>query len=130
MKKIFILSVIICFFASCGDSYSIYTFSIDNKTEYNIILYFDKQIFTNSDTDSILCIPHSETIIFEMSGRSIKKLACSPCPSSDYINVVVGTNEKHLIKGFSDINNWECSGATSWSLIMVGNYYSNIKSTL
>ena len=127
MKKIFCFKIIMLICLSCGDSFSDYTYIIDNKTEYDVMLYFSEQI--PNGKDSILCLSNTETLIFENWFWSVKKLSCSPPPITEDAKIVVDGGEKHLTKNFSDKNNWKCTGEKDWSLIMVGNYYSSIKST-
>ena len=117
--------MLIC--TSCGDSWSDYAYSIDNQTKYDIILYFNGQESENQNP--ILCPSNKETIILKMKNRSIKKLDCNPFPLKEHMTFVIDEEEKHLIKDFFDVNNWKCTGDEDWSLIMVGNYYSYIKST-
>jgi len=116
------LIVIILVFASCGDSWSEYTWSIDNKTEYNIVI-------TGLKLENILCPPNKLTVVFQDEPRSSKKLYCH-CPPliKEQIEFVIDDGKKHLTKDFFNDNNWECSGDKKSSLIMVGKYYDNIKS--
>jgi len=127
MKKILNLTIIILICMSCGDSFSKFAHSINNQTEYDIILYFTGQEFENQDP--ILCPANQETIIFLMEDWSIKRINCSPCPIKEYIKLVVDDGKKHLIKDFANDNNWECTGDKNWSFIMAGSYYAYIKST-
>ena len=127
MKKIILMIIITSICLGCGDSFSELTYSINNQTQYDIILYFTGQEFENKD--SILCLSNKETIIFQMEIWSPKKLYCDPYPLKEYAKFVVDDSKKYLIKDISDINNWECTGKTDWHILMMGSYYNNIKST-
>ena len=119
------LILIILVFASCGDSWSDYTWSIDNKTEYNIVINS-----TGLKLENNLCPPNKVTVVFQDEPRSPKKLNCH-CPPlilKEQIEFVVDDGKKHLTKDFFNDNNWDCSGDKKSSLIMVGKYYDNIKS--
>jgi hypothetical protein len=122
MKKIFYLIIVfIC--QSCGDSISDLFHVVDNKTKYDVILYIP------IGQDSILCLSNTKTVIFEREFHSVKKMSCPLPQIAEAIKVVVDGGEKHLTKDFSDINNWECIGEKSWSLVMVGSYYTTITIT-
>jgi hypothetical protein len=127
MKNIFYFTIITLICLSCGDSLSDYSYIIDNKTEYDIILCISEH--TPNGQDSILCLPNTETLIFKGEFSSVKKLSCTLPPITEDIKIVVDEGKKHLTKEFSDINNWKCTGEEDWDLIMVGSYYSSIKST-
>lgn len=109
---------------SCGDSDSKYITSINNNTDFGIVVRF-------SEDSTIVCLPNQETIIEEHWGGSVKKMSCmSPYIfKNNHAVVIVDEGNKTLIKDISDDNNWSCSGEEDWSLIMVGNYYSEIKTT-
>ena len=129
MKKMW-LNLIIIFFlcVSCGDSESEYSYCIDNRTEYEMVLYFSKQSLEKIET--IFLPPNKETIIFQYYIHSPKKLSCTP-PNfllENYTYLVVDDDIKHLTKDIFDDNNWECTGNKTRSFIMVGSYYDDIKS--
>ena len=120
MRRLFFLLVISISLMSCGDSDSIYVTSINNNTSFDIIVHF-------SDDSIIVCQSKQETIIEEFFGSSVKKMSCM----SPYIfkNIIIDGGNKILIKDISNDKNWDCKGDKSWSLIMVGNYYSKITTT-
>ena len=108
---------------SCGDSWSDYTFIIDNKTGYNINLHS-----TGIELENNICPHNKETVVFIDCPRTPKKLYCT-CPPlilKEQIEFVIDDGKKHLTKDFWDSNNWECTGDKGSSLIMVGKYYYNI----
>ena len=112
---------------SCGDSDSEYSYCIDNKTKYEMVLYFPEQSLENIET--ILLAPNKETVIFQYYVSSPKKLSCSNLNFlvKDYTYLVIDDGKKQLTKDIFDENNWECKGDKKSSLIMVGSYYDNIK---
>ena len=125
MKKIFCIVIIVLICMSCGDSFSEYVYCIENRTEYDVVLFTKEQ-------DSILCLPNKEIVLFQGEFWSSKNLNYTPPLIIEYITsitIVIDGNRKHLIKDFSDMNNWEYTGDEEWSLIMCGSYYSHIKRT-
>ena len=129
-KLIFISLSILTFLVmfSCGDSESIYAYVVDNQTKYNIVLNFIGQDFENKG--SILLKPFTETVIEQEYYSSQKKLDCRLLYFyKDNLQFVVDNGNKQLIKDVSDENNWICTGDKKSSLIMIGNYYNNLKST-
>jgi len=131
IKQILYLMLLIPLCISCGDSWSDDIYSIDNRTQYDIILYFHipDNISGLEDLDSILCPLNQETIIEQMTSRSVKQLSCRPYVFKDYVELVVDGGNKHLIKDVSDDNNWVCTGEKDKSFIMVGSYYRVIKNS-
>ena len=128
MKKLWLNLIILFLCVSCGDSDSEYYYCIDNKTKYEIVLYFPKQSLEEIET--IFLPPNKETIIFQHYVHSPKKLSCTP-PNfllESYTYLVVDDDIKHLTKDIFDDNNWECKGNKKRSFIMVGSYYDDIKS--
>ena len=129
MKRMLLKSIVIMFLCvGCGDSDSEYSYCIDNKTEYEMVLYFSKQSLENIET--ILLAPNKETVIFQYYVHSPKKLSCTP-PNfllENHTYLVVDDDKKHLTKDIFDDNNWECTGDKKSDIIMVGSYYDNIKS--
>jgi hypothetical protein len=122
MRSLFYLIIASLLLTSCGDSESKYITSIINNTDFGIIVQF-------SEDSTIFCQPNQETIIEEYWGGSVKKMSCmSPYifKNNDAL-VIVDEGNKVLTKDISDDNNWSCSGDEEWSLIMVGNYYSEIR---
>ena len=108
---------------SCGDCWSDTTYSIDNKTEYNIIVQSTEIEIINK-----ICPPNKETVIYRDDPRSKRELHCS-CPSyisKEQIEFVVDDGNKHLRKDFFDNSNWKCTGDKRSSFAMGGKYYDNI----
>jgi hypothetical protein len=124
MKQMFYLIIAIVFLTSCGDSDSLYITSIDNNSDYEIVVKF-------SEDSTILCLPNQETIIEEDYGGSITELSCMTpyIFSNNDAEIIIEDGNKTLAKDVTDDNNWTCSGEEDWSLIMVGNYYSEIMTT-
>jgi len=124
MRRLFYLLVISVCLISCGDSDSKYISIINNNTDYEIVVHL-------YEDSTIVCQPNQETIIEEYWGSSVKEMSCmSPYifKNNDAV-VIVDEGNKILTKDISDDNNWSCSGDEDWSLIMVGNYYSEIRTT-
>ena len=125
MKQLFLLAAICFTLISCGDTYSLYTMSIDNKSNYNILLKV-KEI---SDT-TIICFANKETIIDEGWGESVKEISCQTpyVFRENMAEIIIDEGNKRLIKDISDENNWNCEGKKGRSF-MGGSYYTKIKST-
>jgi len=124
MRSFFYLLIASLLLTSCGDSESKYITSINNNTDFRIVLQFQED-------STIVCQSNQETIVEEYWGGSVKKMSCmSPYifKNNDSV-VIVDEGNKILTKDISDDNNWSCSGDEDWSLIMVGNYYSEIRTT-
>ena len=124
MRSFIYLLVASLLLTSCGDSESKYITSINNNTDFEIVVRF-------SEDSTIVCNPNQETIIVENWGGSVKKMSCmSPYffKNNDAV-IIVDEGNKILTKDISDDNNWSCSGDEDWSLIMVGNYYSEIRTS-
>lgn len=124
MKWIFYLFVVSVVFTSCGDSDSRYITSINNNTDYEIAVH----LFEDS---TIICQSNQETIIEDYYAGSVKKMSCM-APyifTNNEAEIIIDDGNKILIKDISDDNNWSCSGEEDWSLIMVGSYYIEIKTT-
>ncbi|ORL45089.1 hypothetical protein IIF7_13290 [Zunongwangia atlantica 22II14-10F7] len=123
--KCLISLFIICFFLiSCGDSDSKYITSITNNTDYKIIV----QIFQDT---TIICESFQETIIEDNWGRSVKEMNCAV--PDIFLNgdaeIIIDDGNKILTKNIIDDKNWICIGEEDWSLIMVGSFYNEIKTT-
>jgi len=112
------------YLTSCGDSDSIYITSINNNTDYEIIVRFTVD-------STMVCKPKQETIIEEYWGSSVKKMSCmSPYIFKNSIaKIIIDEGNKILTKDITDDNNWSCKGDEDRSLIMVGSYYSKITTT-
>jgi hypothetical protein len=112
------------YLTSCGDSDSIYITSINNNTDYEIIVRFTVD-------SAMVCKPKQETIIEEYWGSSVKKMSCmSPYIFKNSIaKIIIDEGNKILTKDITDDNNWSCKGDEDRSLIMVGSYYSKITTT-
>ncbi len=125
MKQLFNLIFLSILLISCGDSDSKYITSIDNNSDYEIVVKV-------SNDSTILCPSNQETIIEDYWGGSLKKMSCV----TPYIftvkkaEIMIDDSSKILTKDIYDDNNWTCRGEEEWSLVMVGNYYSKIQTTL
>jgi hypothetical protein len=124
MRRLFFLLMMSVNLVSCGDSESIYITSINNKTDYEIILRF-------SVDSTIVCQPYKETIIEDYWGSSVKEMSCiAPYIfRNNNVEIIIDNGNKILIKDITDDNNWSCKGDEERSLIMVGSYYSKITTT-
>jgi hypothetical protein len=124
MRFLFYLFILSIFLTSCGDSDSKYISILNNNTDYEIVVLL-------SEDSTRVCQPNQETIIEEYWGGSVKEMSCmSPYIFKNKDSVVtVDEGNKFLTKDISDDKNWSCNGEEDWSLIMVGNYYSEIRRT-
>ncbi len=125
MKQLLNLIFVSILLTSCGDSESKYITSIDNNSDYEIVVKI-------SNDSTVLCPSNQETIIEDYWGGSLKKMSCA----TPYIfavkkaEVMIDDSSKILTKDIYDDINWTCRGEEEWSLVMVGNYYSEIETTL
>ena len=122
MRACFYLLIACVFLTGCGDSRSEYITSINNNTDYEIILQFP------GDSTKV-CQPNQETVIEEYEASSLKKMSCmTPYILRDNnVTIIVDEGNKTLVKDITDDNNWDCNGDEGWSLIMVGKFYSEIR---
>ena len=124
MKCLYSLLIISAILTSCGDSDSKYITCITNNTDYEIVV----QLFEDT---TIICHSFQETIIQDSWGGSVKEMSCATpyIFSNKDAEIIIDDGNKVLIKNITDDNNWNCIGDEDWSLIMVGSYYSEIKTT-
>ena len=125
MKRLFFLTAICLTLISCGDSYCLYMMSIDNKSNYDIVLNI-KDIYDSGDITTIQCPANKETIADEGWGETVKKISCE-APyifKNDMTKIIVDEGNKRLIKDISADNNWDCDGEKGR-----GRYYIKIKHT-
>ena len=124
MRRLFFLLLISVVLTSCGDSESIYITSINNNSDYEIIVHFPVD-------SSLVCNSNQETIIEEYWGSSVKKMSCMTpyIFKHDKAEIIINGGAKLLTKDIYDDNNWLCKGEEEWSIIMVGSYYSKITTT-
>ena len=121
LYSLFIISFIL---TSCGDSDSKYITSITNNTDYKIVV----QLFQDT---TIICDSFQETIIEDNWGRSVKEMRCTVPNifSNRDAEIIIDDGNKILTKNMTNDKNWTCIGEEEWSLIMIGSYYSEIKTT-
>jgi len=124
MRRLFFLLLISVGLTSCGDSDSTYITSINNNSDYEIIVHFPVD-------SSLVCNSNQETIIEEYWAGSVKKMSCMTpfIFKHDKAEIIINGGAKILTKDIYDDNNWLCKGEEEWSLIMVGSYYSKITTT-
>lgn len=124
MKRLFLLTTICLTLISCGDSYSLYIMSIDNKSNYDIVLNIN-DVYDSDEIITILCLANKETIIDEGWGESVKQISCQTpyVFRGNMAEIIIDNGNKQLIKDISADNNWDCEGEKDKG------YYSKIKST-
>jgi hypothetical protein len=112
-RKIFIgvvISILVAIlFVNC-DEYARYTTSVNNQTNDTVKIFFHAKSAYVQRTDSVVCIPYTENIYFDIEGRVLKNIDCDPYIKENEVKVVV-SGGKILKKNITDKNNWICSGS-------------------
>ena len=118
------ISIIILFLCSGCDYYCDYFTGIDNQTADTVICVFSGTTAYVQTVDTVVALPHQETIYFEaISATRVfpKNWECDPKIASDEV-VVTTSSGRTLMKDISDKNNWYCEtyeGASYWRMIFL-----------
>jgi hypothetical protein len=117
MKEIILLLITSAGLISCGDEYISYKLYMDNQTNDTINISF------TSKNHTIVCLPHSVSLIYGTEGRVVSNFECNPQlfkNSKSEIKITTNTG-KILKKDIFNNNNWECSGdkKKGWDMIFV-----------
>jgi len=116
MKKIVVLLSLIVGVSKCScDEFILFSCYIDNKTADTIkIIFSEKHPFSNIEPDSLIFLPKSKKIFFELEEVQVSSFfyTSDECSYSgiknDDIEIYMSSGRK-LIKDFCDFkNNWDC----------------------
>jgi len=91
------------------DKYSIYTIEIRNNSTDTIRIYYKGTTAYTNGTDSIVALPQSDTIYYDVEGRTVtpKYFECDPQISENEVTIKTSSN-RTLTKNIANKENWNC----------------------